>query len=84
MVRVRNAGSSSPNNMHAGNLFNCVCCRDDKDHDEAQMDPSLGGPVCNECRILLKGATAWLKLYDMTRPLMKGDINQWNHKRFMP
>jgi hypothetical protein len=46
------------------------------------LDRQLGGPVCNHCRFLLLGATAWLKKADIVRPLVPEDINEWNHPRF--
>jgi hypothetical protein len=65
-----------------GEKFLCVCCAEPHPEEEAKFDPQLNGPVCEHCRFLLLGATAWLKKAKITRPLAPTDINQDNYKRF--
>jgi hypothetical protein len=70
-------------------VFRCVCCKDAHDESQATLDEQLGGPVCDDCRQLIRGGLAWLKkctaLPDgssVSRPLNAGDITPANHKRF--
>ncbi len=65
-----------------GEVFKCVCCREEKNAEESSHDPYLGGLVCDDCRKDLIKATAWLKLYKISRPVEPSDVNQFNFKRF--
>lgn len=49
--------------MKAGQLFICVCCRDETPESEAAYDDDLDGPVCQMCRKDMGKAQAWLKAF---------------------
>ncbi len=66
---------------NAGHGFLCVCCREDHPEHEATIDDQFGGPVCEDCRLRVIKAVAWLRGADIRRPLVKGDINNYNCKR---
>ena len=70
--------------MHAGELFVCVICNEEHNQEEAKLDAQLQGPVCQECSRNAKWAVAWMKREGIDRPMVRGDIKEWNHKRFMP
>lgn len=65
-----------------GQQFRCVCCKEPHDEQEATYEDDLGGPVCDDCRKALLGASAWLKTAGMKRVFKATDITQSNHARF--
>jgi len=66
----------------AGHLFRCVCCDEEHDENVAVFDQQLAGPLCPECRKNSLWATAYLKKEGIDRPIVVGDINDSNSKRF--
>lgn len=69
--------------MSVSHLFVYNCCSETKPEAEATEDEQLGF-VCDDCRQNIRGGLAWLrKCVGMPiRPLVTGDINPYNHKRF--
>jgi hypothetical protein len=54
--------------MKAGELFTCVCCRESRPDEEAVLDREQRGPVCLDCRKLLRNAEAWLRHHGLVAP----------------
>lgn len=65
----------------AGTLFNCVCCREDKDQQEAVNDITFNGPVCEDCRGFCEIAVGRLSRAKINRPFASTDVNTSNLNR---
>lgn len=65
----------------AGELFICVCCKEQHEIDEHSYDEQCGGPVCEGCRKSFIKVQAWLKHSGIDRGITTDDVNQHNYNR---
>jgi len=65
----------------AGDLFVCVCCKEEHDSEQHSYDEQCSGPVCEECRTSFIKGLAWLKHCGIDRGVSTDDITEQNYNR---